>query len=168
MDDYLRRYIREGVKPLKTTDSIREGAFRLSVEQLSDLPVVDESEKAVGLFGEKELIEALSPSYLGELTDTSFIAQDFENLADEARKVMELPVSGCMRDEFATLPPDFSILHTCELFLHRRQGVIPIVEDGKPVGLIRRSDIGRAIIEGAARLSEGEAEHSEGEAEQVK
>jgi predicted transcriptional regulator len=64
---------------------------------------------------------------------------------------MNEPIERFMRREYATLEPDFSVLHLCELFLHRRQGVIPIVEDGRPVGLLRRSDLGRAIIEGAAR-----------------
>jgi predicted transcriptional regulator len=77
------------------------------------------------------------------------VASDFEDIAQEARKVMDEPLGRFMRTDYATLEPDFSMLHTCELFLHRRQGVIPIVEDGKPIGVIRRSDIGRAIIEGA-------------------
>ncbi len=157
MYDYIRRYIRTGVKPLHREDSIREASRRLSVEQLTDLPVVDSAEAMVGLFGEKELIQALSPPYLRELRDTAFVARDFEDIAEEARKVMDKPIDAFMRHEYASLPPDFSVLHACELFLHRRQGAIPIVEGGKPVGLIRRSDIGRAIIEGAARLSPEQA-----------
>src|SRR5687767_3659223 len=98
-----------------------------------------------GLFGEKELIEALTPPYLKGLRDTSFIARDFEDTAEYAVKVMDKPVSDVMRKEFATLAPDFSVLHCAELFLHRRQGVMPIVEDGRPVALLRRSDLGRAI-----------------------
>jgi predicted transcriptional regulator len=150
MYEYVRRHIRKGVKPLHRSDSLREGAWRLSVERLTDLPVVGDDGKMVGLFGEKELIMALSPSYLGELSDTTFITRDFEDIAEEARKVMDKPVENFMRRDYATLEPDFSILHCCELFLHRRQGVIPLLEDGRPVALIRRSDIGRAIIEGAA------------------
>jgi CBS domain-containing protein len=155
--DYLRRHIRSGVKPLHFRDSLREAARRLSVEQLTDLPVVDEGGRIVGLFGEKELIEALSPRYLAELNDTSFVARDFEDIAEDARKVMDEPIERFMRREYATLEPDFSVLHICELFLHRRQGVIPIVDQGKPVGLIRRSDIGRAILEGAESLSRDDA-----------
>ncbi|MGH2979031.1 MAG: CBS domain-containing protein [Solirubrobacterales bacterium] len=151
MYEYLRRYIRRGVKPLRENDSIREAARRLSTEQLTDLPVVGSEEKLAGLFGEKELIEALSPRYLQSLRDTHFIARDFEDIADEAMKVMDKPVAEFMRTEYATLPSDFSVLHCAELFLHKRQGVIPIVEDDRPVALLRRSDFARAIIEAAAR-----------------
>ena len=161
MYEYLRRYIRKGVDPLHSGDSIREGARRLSVEQLTDLPVVDDDGRMVGLFGEKELIRAVSPSYLEELSDTTFVTRDFEDIAEEARKVMHRPVEDFMRRDYATLEPDFSILHCCELFLHRRQGVIPLLDDGRPVGLIRRSDLGRAIIEGAARLSPATSEATE-------
>jgi len=154
--DYLSRYIRRGVTPLNRHDSVREAARRLSVEQLTDLPVVGADGKVAGLFGEKELIEALSPSHLGELSDTTFIARDFEETAEEARKVMDEPIEEFMRRQYATLSGDFSILHCCELFLHERQGVIPILDHGKPVGLIRRSDIGRAIIEGAGLPSEAQ------------
>jgi len=160
MYDYLRRYLRHGVDSLDQDDSVREAARRLSIEQLTDLPVVDGEGKLVGLFGEKELIEALSPRYLQSLRDTHFIARDFEDVADEATKVMDKPVQEFMRAEYATLPNDFSVLHCAELFLHKRQGVIPIVDDGKPVALLRRSDFGRAIIEAAARRKGGESEVS--------
>jgi CBS domain-containing protein len=159
--EYLRRYIRRGVKPLSESDSIREAARRLSTEQITDLPVVDPSGKVVGLFGEKELIEALSPRYLRELKDSHFIARDFEDVSDEAAKVMGRPASDCMRRDLATLGEDFSVLHAAELFLHRRQGTIPILDpDRRPVALLRRSDLGRAIIEGAARRAGKEAEVS--------
>jgi CBS domain-containing protein len=154
MHEYLRRYLRRGVKPLNRRDSVREAARRLSVEQLTDLPVVDDDGRIAGIFGEKELIEAVTPRYLRELTDTSFIARDFEDVADEARKVMAEPIERFMRTKFATLPEDFSLLHCSELFLHRRQGVIPVVEHGRPIGLVRRSDLGRAIIEAAAARHE--------------
>jgi predicted transcriptional regulator len=153
VNEYLSRYIRHGVKPLAHDDSIREAARRLSIEQLTDLPVVDEGGQIVGLFGEKELIESLSPAYLKELSDTTFIARDFEDIAHEARKVVDEPVARFMRREYASLTGDFSVLHSCELFLHKRQGVIPIVEQGRPVGLLRRSDLGRAIIEAAVGLT---------------
>src|SRR5688500_15945601 len=89
--DYIRRYVRTGVKPLHRRDTVREAAHRLSVEQLTDLPVVGDDGRIIGLFGEKELIESLSPGYLGELRHTTFIARDFEDVADEARKVMNEP-----------------------------------------------------------------------------
>jgi CBS domain-containing protein len=149
--EYLRRYIRRGVEPLREDVSVREAARRLSIEQLTDLPVVDAGDRLIGLFGEKELIEALSPRYLQSLRDTHFIAHDFEDVAEEAAKVMDQPVKGFMRTDFATLAGDFSVLHCAELFLHKRQGVIPIVEEGRPAALLRRSDFGRAIIEAAAR-----------------
>ena len=158
MYEYLRRYIRRGVEPLSESDSVREAARRLSIEQLTDLPVVGSDGALAGLFGEKELIEALSPRYLQSLRDSHFIARDFEDIADEAVKVMDKPVEEFMRTEYATLPQDFSVLHCAELFLHKRQGVIPIVEDGKPVALLRRSDFARAIIEAAARRRGMESE----------
>lgn len=159
MHEYLRRYIRRGVKPLAQDDTVREGARRLSIEQLTDLPVVDSGGVLIGIFGEKELIEALSPRYLQSLRDTTFIARDFEDISDEADKVMDRPVSDFMRKEYATLEEDFSTLHAAELFLHKRQGTIPILDaDGRPQALLRRSDLGRAIIEGAARRSGRDAE----------
>src|SRR5512145_2912210 len=100
MHEYVRRYIRRGVKPLAQDDTVREAARRLSIEQLTDLPVVDPGGAVIGIFGEKELIEALSPRYLQSLRDTTFIARDFEDISDEAEKVMDRPVSDYMRKEY--------------------------------------------------------------------
>lgn len=143
-------YIRGDVKPLKMGNSVLDAARRLSDEGLTDLPVVDMSGIVRGIFGEKEVIGSFFPAYLEELSDTTFVATDFEDIAEDARKVMDEPVERFMRTEFATLPEDFSAIHCAELFLHRRQGVIPLVKDGRPIGLIRRSDLGRIVLDIAA------------------
>lgn len=146
----LEQYIRWNVKPLRLQDTVRHAARRLSQEHFTDLPVVDEEGRMKGIFGEKEVIASLFPTYLDELTDTTFVISDFEDHSEHVRDVMNNPVEGRMRTEYATLPDDFSAMHCAELFLHRRQGVIPLLRDQKPVGLVRRSDLGRVIIEAAA------------------
>ena len=147
----LEHYVRWEVKPLQLNDTIRDAARRLSQEHFTDLPVVDRGGRIRGIFGEKEVIGSLFPTYLDTLTDTTFVGVDFEDHAEHVRRMMGLPIEDYMRTEYATLPADFSAMHCAELFLHRRQGVIPLIQDDKPVGLIRRSDVGRAIIEAAAK-----------------
>ena len=147
----LEQYIRWDVKPLQLGDTVRNAARRLSQEHFTDLPVVDEEGIIKGIFGEKEVIGSLFPTYLDELKDTTFVISDFEDHSGHVRDVMNKPVEHYMRTEYATLPDDFSAMHCAELFLHRRQGVIPLVREDKPVGLVRRSDLGRVIIEASAK-----------------
>ena len=147
----LEQYIRWDVKPLHLNDTIRNAARRLSQEHFTDLPVVDEEGHIKGIFGEKEVIGSLFPTYLDELKDTTFVISDFEDHSGHVRDVMNKPVEEYMRTEYATLPDDFSAMHCAELFLHRRQGVIPLVREDKPLGLVRRSDLGRVIIEASAK-----------------
>ncbi len=147
----LEQYIRWDVKPLQFDDTVRSASRRLSQEHFTDLPVVDEEGRIKGIFGEKEVISSIFPTYLDELKDTTFVISDFEDHSGHVRDVMNNPVEEYMRTEYATLPDDFSAMHCAELFLHRRQGVIPLVLDEKPVGLVRRSDLGRVIIEASAK-----------------
>ena len=53
---------------LHVDDTIETAVGRLVESQLSALPVVDQRERFVGVFGEREFMSALFPGYLGQLS----------------------------------------------------------------------------------------------------
>ena len=92
----LEQYIRWDVKPLQFDDTVRSASRRLSQEHFTDLPVVDEEGRIKGIFGEKEVISSIFPTYLDELKDTTFVISDFEDHSGHVRDVMNNPVP-CFR-----------------------------------------------------------------------
>ena len=57
-----------------------------------------------------------------------------------------VPVTAAMMTQFATLTPDEHVDAAVETLLHTRQGEFPVVDgDGRPLGVLTRSDLIRAL-----------------------
>ena len=52
-----------------------------------------------------------------------------------------------MNTEHVDVGPDFSDTQVAEIFLHHRVLVVPVVDGGRVVGVITRSDFFRTIAE---------------------
>ncbi|HXX04705.1 MAG TPA: site-2 protease family protein [Xanthobacteraceae bacterium] len=57
-----------------------------------------------------------------------------------------VPVTAAMMTQFATLTPDEHVDAAVETLLHTRQGEFPVVDgDGRPLGVLTRNDLVRAL-----------------------
>ena len=63
-----------------------------------------------------------------------------------------LPVTEFMSTEFATLPPSATLADIQELIIEHRQRFIPIVENGRPEGVITRTDLFNLLVNDPAYL----------------
>jgi Zn-dependent protease/CBS domain-containing protein len=69
-----------------------------------------------------------------------------------------VPVSAAMMTKFVTLSPDDGVEHAVETLLRTSQGEFPVVDAvGKPVGLLTRTDLIRAIKERGPEARVGDA-----------
>jgi CBS domain-containing protein len=73
---------------------------------------------------------------------------------DYARKVVlhghtsrDTPVAAIMTVEVVSIPPEMTVDECMGLMTMRRFRHLPVVEDGKPIGMVSIGDIGRAMIE---------------------
>jgi tRNA nucleotidyltransferase (CCA-adding enzyme) len=72
-------------------------------------------------------------------------------VADKAAHhgLADLPVSECMSGEFTVVAPEMPIESVQELIVERNQRFVPVVENGRLVGAITRTDLLRHLVEGA-------------------
>ena len=69
-----------------------------------------------------------------------------------------VPVTAAMLTSFATLTPDEHIDKAVETSLHTSQSEFPVVDGmGRPIGLLARSDLIRAVKERGPQANVGEA-----------
>ena len=115
--------------------------------QLPALPVVDADGRWVGIFGEREFMEALFPGYLKTLKGAAFLTRTLDEAIDKREGCRTEAVGKYMLSEHVEVDPDFSDAQIAEVFLHHRVLVIPIVDGRKVVGLITRRDFFRALAE---------------------
>ena len=133
------------VSPDATFD---EAAETLARHPVSTLAVVEADGRVVGLFGGHDLILGLFPAYLDELRHTAFARED-AGFAAQVRT--HDPIRGHIRrPEWIEL--DASALHAAERFLHCEVDALPVVQRGRFVGMLGRSDFCRAMLTRAQSL----------------
>jgi CBS domain-containing protein len=131
---------------LHTSDTVEAAVRRLVESGLPALAVVDERERFVGIFGEREFLHALFPRYLDQLKGTAFLRHSLDEALEKRDACRGEPVAQHMNTEHVDVGPDFSDTQVAELFLHHRVLVVPVVDGGRVAGLITRSDFFRAIV----------------------
>ncbi len=138
--------------PLLGTDAtVGEAVGELAAQELPALPVVDADGRLAGIFGEREFIAALFPGYLGALRSAAFVRASLDDALERRKPCRDERVAQHMTTEHVDADEDVSDLQLAEIFLHHRVLIVPVLRDGRPVGVVRRSDFFRAL---AARLGE--------------
>jgi CBS domain-containing protein len=134
--------------PLLRTDQDVGSALEVMVPtRLPALPVVDASGGYKGIFGEREFIAALFPKYLGELGSARFVSKALDSLLERRADCRNDPVGRYMTTDHVELRSDYSDAQVAETFLHHRVLILPIVDHGRVLGVITRSDFFRVLVE---------------------
>lgn len=120
---------------VRDTADLADAAAALFAAQVPALAVLDEAERVVGIFSEADLLRAVFPGYLAEVRHTAFLPDDAPALAERARSASGRPVRELAR---AVEPLDAgeSQTHAAERFLHTGEQALPVVEQGRFLGML--------------------------------
>ena len=109
------------VKTVRPDTWINDAVKTLLKHGFSGAPVVDGSGKLVGILSEKDCIQALMRAVVERLPASQ--------------------VKDVMTEKVITVTPDTHVLTVAHLFLNNPIRRLPVVENGKLVGQIRRRDL---------------------------
>ncbi|MBI2636740.1 MAG: CBS domain-containing protein [Parcubacteria group bacterium] len=124
----------------------KEAARRLIEHKISGAPVGDETGALVGIVSEKDIFRSFYPSYR-EFYENSDYYYDFERLEGEAQAASEQKtVADVMANRLITAEPDTPVLKVGAQMVASGIHRVPVVENGKLVGIVSRRDIYRAIM----------------------
>jgi CBS domain-containing protein len=107
---------------------------RLAQQHIRRLPVVNAAGQLVGIVTEGD-INRVSDSHVTDVRDYSLY-----------HRVADLPIGEIMTRAVVTVTPDTPILLVARLLLDHRIGGVPVVEDGRIIGMITESDLFRLIV----------------------
>jgi CBS domain-containing protein len=107
---------------------------------LPALPVVDDDDALVGIFGEREFMTALFPGYVGELRFAGFVPKSLDEVIEKRAACRADPIGDHMNTEHVEVAVDASDVQVAETFLHHRVLIVPVTERGQVKGVITRSD----------------------------
>ena len=148
------------VQDIMTTDviiiaphaTIREAAALMHQHTISALPVVDSAGKVVGIVTEIDLITRHAPprqpQYIPLLWGLiPMRLDDYSTYKEQIRHILAVFVEQLMTPDPATVRPGDTLEHAAELMVKPGHRSLPVVENGKLVGIVTRTDLVRVIEE---------------------
>lgn len=125
--------------------SYEDAARILNEHQVSGVPVVDADGRLIGMVSEKDLYRILFPFYSSYYQDPVSYA-DLEKREDKIDEVRVKKVAVFMSRDVTTIGPDEPIMRAGGIMLAKRISRLPVVENGKLVGLVSRSRIYKEVL----------------------
>jgi CBS-domain-containing membrane protein len=132
---------------LRTDQKLGDAVRQVAAARVPALPVVDRTERFQGILGEREFIAAIFPGYVGQLRYAGFIPDTIEEQLERRSECRSDPVSRYMNTEHIDVGRDASDFQLAETFMHHRVLIIPIVENGRVLGVVTRWDFFIALVE---------------------
>ena len=130
--------------------TVRELADVLAKHKISGVPVVDGQGEIVGMVSEADIIlqdaELHFPYYI-QFLDGVIYLQGFGKFEERFRKAFGSKVTEIMSREVISISPKASVRDAATLMADRRVNRLPVVKDGRLVGIVTRGDIVRAIAD---------------------
>jgi len=103
-------------------------------QRIRRLPVVDADGQLVGIVTEGD-INRVSDSHVTDVRDFNLY-----------HRIADLPIHDVMTHDVVTVSPDASIGEVAQQLLDHRIGGVPVIEQGRIVGVITESDLFRVIV----------------------
>lgn len=132
---------------LRDDEEVRSAVRTIVATKVPALPVVDGDELLVGIFGEREFINAIFPGYMRELHYAGFVTKATDEVLEKNAACASAPVSKYMNTEHVEVGTDYSDAQLAETFMHHRVLIIPVADGGRVAGIVTRWDFFRALAE---------------------
>ena len=128
--------------------SLNEAIKILAERRISGLPVVDKGGKLVGIISETDLMwqetGPTPPPYI-MLLDSVIFLENPARYEKEIHKALGATVGEVMTKNPITIKPTQSLTEAARLMHDKDVHRLPVVADGKVVGILTRGDIVRAM-----------------------
>lgn len=136
-------------------DDISVVAKTLNQKGISGLPVLD-GDELVGIVTEGDIIKLLEfhspkinlilPAPLDLIELPLKLKQELDNLTEGIKKAANIPLEDIMSKKVITIDPDSTIADVAEIMHKNNIKTLPVLEEGKLIGIISRKDIISAMV----------------------
>ena len=145
------------VKEIMTTDVISvapqteivQAAKILLRERINGVPVVDEEGTLVGILCESDLIMQQKkfpvPSFF-TLLDGLVPLTSMKRFEAEVQKMSAVIVADAMTPNPLTVTPETTVEEVATIMVGKKYNTLPVVEDGKLVGIVGKNDILKTLL----------------------
>ena len=155
----VRDFMRTDVIYFSVEDSVFDVAAVFTRQEISGAPVV-ENERVIGMVSISDVIRFMSV----KLTDAEVIAhepqslsmlllnlvkmgKEFVDFKKELERISKVKIKDIMSREVIYVTPDATLVEAASMMEKSDVNRLPVIHEGKLVGIITRSDLVKALIE---------------------
>jgi len=131
---------------IRQDSDIRHAAEIVALSGVSDLMVVDDEDKFIGVISEGDILRTALPD-IDEILDEGGTLEDaFQIFLDKGKQLAELPITPLIIREPIVLDPENHVAQAATILVDKHIRLLPVVRDSKLVGTISRADVCRAVV----------------------
>jgi CBS domain-containing protein len=138
MKTEAREIMHKDLTAVTEKDRVQDALHALYNQRLSGLPVVKEDWVLVGFLSETDILKAAFPTYLEFLAQSSFLDDSEGGLVERLATVANRLVGELMNPHPFFVEPSSSLVTVADLMIRKRIKRLPVVENGRLVGIIDR------------------------------
>jgi CBS domain-containing protein len=143
----VRDIMHRDIVTVSPDETLKDVANKLYRHKVSGMPVVDEEGRPIGMISERHLIKAALPNYQS-MVENRTATPEIEPFDDLLRREDEIRAKDIMTTRLFLTTEDTPIVEVAAQMLFRNIRRVPVVENGKLIGLILRRDIVSKVIRG--------------------
>ncbi|MCC6500468.1 MAG: CBS domain-containing protein [Anaerolineales bacterium] len=145
--------MKRNVVSISVKATVREAAAIFVRKHVGVLPVVDKSDKPVGVVGLRDLLSLELPVFVNFIADVDYV-HDFGAVEDThpSAKTLNQSVKAVMKDA-VVVDEDCGLLRAYALMLqHNLHDITVVDKNGKLSGIASRVDVGISILNAWAKI----------------
>jgi len=133
---------------VSTTTSLKDLAHTFVETRFSNLPVLDEEGRLVGIISETDLVEQQRPLHIPTvmtLFDWVFSFGNEKRFKEEVDRVTAATVGELYHKDLVTCSPDTTVRDLAALMSQHKVHLLPVIENDKMIGVVARLDLIRVM-----------------------
>lgn len=136
----VKDFMHTNVLQIQPHATLREAAEIILANRVDALVIVDEHGALQGIIGLRDLFTAPIPAHYG---NPMFRHENEDQLLEVWTTVT---VQNLMNDKVLSVSEDTTLMRALELMVNTGKHPLPVLRDGRVVGIISRSDVARAVL----------------------
>lgn len=149
----IKNSMKTEVVSVRSGTRLKEAAALMVEKRVGTLPVVDTDKKLLGTLAMRDILGLFLPDFLRLLEDVDFI-KDYGALEtpslEEVQRVQNMVVDEIMEEPIA-IEEEAELIRAFSIMEKHTLTDLPVVREGKLVGIVSRVDIGRRFLENLER-----------------
>jgi len=140
---------------IRAESTMFQAAETVALAGSSDLMVVDESGAFVGVLSEGDILRAALPDIDEILEAGGSLDVAFARFLEKAHDLSALPIAPLVIRDPITVAPDDHVARAVVVLVERGIRLLPVVRDGRLLGVVSRADVCNAVVGQIVSLSVG-------------